>query len=63
MDSKLGNTIPISLFNKGQAWKIFEEVKQCGMKVVTKNNTAECILLSPEEYIRLLEKAGASASK
>lgn len=63
MDSKLGNTIPISLFNKGQAGKIFAEVKQRGKKVVTKNNAPECILLSPEEYMQLLEKEESSASK
>lgn len=50
------NTIPISLFNKGLAGKIFEEVKRCGAKVVMKNNTAECVLLSPEQYVRLLDE-------
>ena len=50
------NTIPISLFNKGLAGKIFEDVKRCGAKVVMKNNTAECVLLSPEQYVRLLDE-------
>lgn len=50
------STIPISLFNRGLAGKIFEEVKQYGAKVVMKNNTAECILLSPDEYIRLTDE-------
>ncbi len=50
------STIPISLFNRGLAGKIFEEVKQCGAKVVMKNNTAECVLLSPNEYIRLMNE-------
>ena len=50
------NTIPISLFNRGLAGKIFEEVKRHGAKVVMKNNTPECVLLSPEEYIRLLDE-------
>lgn len=59
MGSVLGaitNTIPISLFNRGLAGKIFEEVKQCGAKVVMKNNTAECVLLSSDEYVRLMDE-------
>lgn len=54
--SAITNTIPISLFNRGFAGKIFEEVKQCGAKVVMKNNAAECVLLSPEEYVRLMDE-------
>lgn len=50
------NTIPISLFNKGLAGKIFEDVRQCGAKVVMKNNAAECVLLSPEQYVQLLDE-------
>ena len=54
--SAITNTIPISQFNRGLAGKIFEEVKQCGAKVVMKNNTAECVLLSPEEYVNLMDE-------
>ena len=54
--SAINNTVPISAFNKGLAGKIFEDVKRCGAKVVMKNNTAECVLLSPEEYIRLVDE-------
>ena len=36
------------------AGKVFEEVKKTGAKVVMKNNAPECVLLSPEEYIRLM---------
>ncbi len=50
------NTVPISLFNRGQAGKIFEEVRRVGAKVVMKNNTAECVLLSPEEYVSLIDE-------
>ena len=50
--SAIENTIPISLFNRGLAGKIFDEVKRYGAKVVMKNNTPECVLLSPDEYIR-----------
>ncbi|MCD8223763.1 MAG: type II toxin-antitoxin system Phd/YefM family antitoxin [Clostridiales bacterium] len=50
------NTIPITLFNRGQAGKIFEDVKRFGAKVVMKNNVAECVLLSPEEYVSLMDE-------
>ena len=50
------DTISIALFNRGQAGKVFEEVKRSGAKVVMKNNAAECVLLSPEEYIRLMDE-------
>ncbi|MGN0692277.1 MAG: type II toxin-antitoxin system Phd/YefM family antitoxin [Oscillospiraceae bacterium] len=50
------NTVPISMFNRGLAGKIFDEVKQSGTKVVMKNNAAECVLLSPEEYLRLMDE-------
>ena len=54
--SMLENTVPISMFNKGMAGKIFESVKQSGTKVVMKNNIAECVLLSPEEYIAIIDE-------
>lgn len=50
------NTIPISMFNKGLAGKIFEDVRQNGAKLVMKNNAPECVLLSPDEYVRLLDE-------
>lgn len=54
--SVLENTIPISQFNRGLAGKIFDEVRRHGAKVVMKNNSPECVLLSPEEYLRLLDE-------
>lgn len=54
--SAIRDTISISLFNRGYAGKIFEEVKSTGAKVVMKNNTAECVLLSPDEYIRIMDE-------
>lgn len=54
--SAIRNTVPISMFNRGLAGKIFEEVKKSGAKVVMKNNAAECVLLSPEEYMRLVDE-------
>lgn len=56
ISSAIRDTISISLFNRGLAGKIFEDVKQSGAKVVMKNNVAECVLLSPDEYIRLMDE-------
>lgn len=53
--SAIENTVSISQFNRGQAGKIFEDVKQSGAKVVMKNNMPECVLMSPENYIALLD--------
>ena len=50
------NTVPITQFNRGLAGKIFEDVKKQGAKVVMKNNTPECVLMSPEEYLSLMEE-------
>ena len=53
--SAIERTVPITQFNRGMAGKIFEDVKANGAKVVMKNNAAECVLLSPEEYVKLLD--------
>ena len=50
------NTISITQFNRGLAGKIFQEVKQSGAKVVMKNNIPECVLISPDEYVRLMDE-------
>lgn len=47
--------IPITRFNKGEANKIFDEVQRAGTKIVMKNNTPACILISPEQYESLME--------
>ncbi len=47
--------VPISRFNRGEANKIFEEVKAGGSKVVMKNNSPACVLLSPERYEAMIE--------
>ena len=54
--SAITNTVPITQFNRGLAGKIFEDVKRSGAKVAMKNNAAECVLLSPEEYVRLMDE-------
>ena len=50
------NTISITQFNRGLAGKIFQDVKNNGAKVVMKNNTPECVLLSPDEYVKLIDE-------
>ena len=52
--SAITNTIPISNFNRGVAGKIFADVRTSGAKVVIKNNMPECVLLSPEEYVKMV---------
>ncbi len=52
----LESIIPISRFNKGEANKIFSEVKSRGTRIVVKNNIPECILMSPEEYQVMMEE-------
>lgn len=54
--SAINRTIPITQFNRGAAGKIFEDVKKTGTKVVMKNNAAECILISPEDYMKLMDE-------
>lgn len=51
----LNTLVPISRFNKGEANKIFEEVNVTGAKVVLKNNKPACVLVSPQEYEKMLE--------
>lgn len=50
------NTVPITLFNKGLAGRVFEDVKTSGAKVVIKNNSPECVLLSPDDYSELIDE-------
>lgn len=53
----LSSFVPISRFNKGEAGKIIEEVKQDGIKVIVKNNAPECVMLTVEAYDRLVEES------
>lgn len=43
-------TVSISQFNRGLAGKIFSDVRSTGPKAVIKNNSAEVILVPPDEY-------------
>lgn len=53
--SAIKETIPISQFNRGLAGKIFTDVKNHGPKVIMKNNAAEAVIISPEEYVEIQE--------
>lgn len=46
--------IPITRFNRGEASRIFEEVRENGVRIVVKNNQAVCVLISPEQYSEIL---------
>lgn len=51
----LQRLVPISQFNKGQAAKIFDRLHSERELIVLKNNQPSAIILSPEEYTRLIE--------
>jgi len=55
----LGNVmdalVPITRFNRGEANKVFDEVRKTGCKVVIKNNVPTCVLLTPERYKEMVE--------
>ncbi len=53
--SAVTNTVPISQFNRGLAGQIFSDVKSSGPKVVMKNNSAEVVLISPDEYVEMMD--------
>lgn len=53
----LNNLVPITMFNQGQASKIFSRLQDEKQIVVLKNNVPTAILLSPDEYDRLLKLA------
>lgn len=50
------NTIPISVFNNGMAEEVFNEVRRSGTKIVMKNDSAECVLMSPEDYAKMSDE-------
>lgn len=54
--------IPITRFNKGEAGKIIDEVKQNGPRIIIKNNVPECVLISLEDYNSLTEAANRTAT-
>lgn len=49
--------VPITRFNKGEAGKIIDEVKNEGPRIIVKNNVPECVMISLEEYNWLCDAA------
>ena len=47
--------VPITRYNQNEASKIFDEVEASGIKIVIKNNSPACVLMSPEQYESLME--------
>ena len=50
LNRSIDSVIPISRFNRGEANKIFDEVRETGCKLVVKNNAPACVLLTPEKF-------------
>ncbi len=51
----LKSLVPITQFNRGQASKIFDRLRTEPQLIVLKNNQPSAVILSPQEYERLLE--------
>ena len=51
----MSSIVPITRFNRGEASKIFDEVEQCGVKFVLKNNDPVCVLIQPERYEEMVD--------
>jgi len=55
LSNTLDAVVPITRFNRGEANKIFDEVRESGCKVVVKNNAPTCILLTPERFKAMVD--------
>jgi antitoxin StbD len=49
--------VSITQFNKGQSARIFDRLKKERRIIVLKNNVPAAIILSPEEYMKLVDFA------
>lgn len=58
----ISSIIPITRFNKGEAGKIIDEVKQNGPRIIVKNNVPECVMISVEDYNALQEASQRTAT-
>ena len=59
----LNNLVSVTMFNQGQASKIFNRLHDEKQIVVLKNNVPTAVLLSPDEYDRLLSLAEKGEKK
>jgi len=55
LSNALDAVVPITRFNRGEANKIFEEVRESGCKVVVKNNVPTCVMLTPERFKAMVD--------
>ena len=55
--------VSVTMFNQGQASKIFNRLQEEKQIVVLKNNIPTAVLLSPDEYDRLLSLAESEEKK
>jgi PHD/YefM family antitoxin component YafN of YafNO toxin-antitoxin module len=55
MSNALNHIVPITRFNRGEANKIFEEVRATGCKIVLKNNEPTCVLITPERFQKMVD--------
>ena len=54
-EDAMENIVPISRFNRGQAGRIFEEVRTEGTKIVVKNSRPGCVLVAPERFEAMVQ--------
>ena len=59
----LNNLVSVTMFNQGQASKVFNRLHDEKQIVVLKNNVPTAVLLSPDEYDRLLSLAEKGEKK
>ena len=59
----LNDLVSVTMFNQGQASKIFNRLHDEKQIVVLKNNVPTAVLLSPDEYDRLLSLAEKGEKK
>lgn len=51
------DAVSVSDLDCGLSEEILQDVRKTGVKAVMKDNMVACVLLSPEEYVRLVDKA------
>ncbi|MDR1704206.1 MAG: type II toxin-antitoxin system Phd/YefM family antitoxin [Clostridiales bacterium] len=49
-------SVPIARFMNGEAARVFQEVEEEGTKIVMDNGDPKCVLMTPEEYVRMKDE-------
>jgi hypothetical protein len=55
MKAIMEQIVPITRFNRGEANKIFDELKDTGVKAVLKNNVRVGVIVEPRQYDEMVE--------